>query len=436
MSKEYKGPYLRLALFLLLMCILLGAMNRFFVKTDTSRYLMLRELQEKGNLDVLFVGSSPVYYGIDPEQVTKNTGLQAFDAAVGNMELPGAAAVSELALRTNDLKYVVLALEPATLLSTHESEEAEARIMPMLPPSIAWRYYLNLVRTDNRLLTRFFYFRTMPVDSFQDFMKTCTISFRTERYAEEMANNLVETPYRGRGYHEMLLEPQEGGLFLTRNFVPEEESSVEFPKETISLVRQIEEDCKAKGTQLIVMILPMPTAAVLYSPKLMDACDSLAAYCEAEGIPFVNATRPNPAWLPDLNAYFVDVYHLCSEGAAIFSNAVSEMIKKLEAGETISDLSCPSWERFLEESDRIYNVYASVGRENGNISVNAGCIAGDMATPRYRFEAETNGERVLLQDWSEAHTFFGEDEQLEGKTLIISAETMDGTSASALRIEL
>lgn len=361
---------------------------------------MLHELRTSHDIEVLFVGSSPIYYGLNPEIIRLETGLRTFDAAVGNVGLEGAMALTECAFETNHPKYVFLALEPDMLLSVQESEEAEVRIMPMMSLKTAVHYLSEMMNSDSRFLTRLFYFRSMPVDSLHDMLKTICIRFNPEPYIKEMNQKLTDTPYRGSGYHEMLLDPPEGGLFATRLMRPSTDTLVEFPQLTKDRLRRIKSLCTANGAELIVSILPLPATTLVSSPKVMQICDTLESFCARHDIPFVNASRPSHDWMPNMDPYFVDIYHMNADGAAIYSRAMSRLIQHIAAGGDISVFQCVSWTEYLAENDRIFSVYATAKRNDDELTVTAGCIAGTDVKPYYQIDCQAeDGSVRVLQPW-------------------------------------
>ena len=430
-------PWRNLILFLLVTCGLLHCINCFCVKTDTSRYLMLHELRNSRDIDVLFVGSSPVYYGLDPEIIRNETGLRAFDAAVGNVGLEGDLALTECAFETNRPRDVFLSLEPDVLLSVQESEEAEVRIMPMLSPKTAVHYLLELMNADSRFLTRLFYFRSMPADSLRDIAKTVSIRFNAEPYIQEMNQQLTDTPYRGSGYHEMLLEPPEGGLFATRFVRPSDDVLVEFPELTKERILRMQSLCAKNGAKLIVSILPLPATVLVSSPKVMQTCDELEAFCAEQEISFINASRPSADWMPGLDAYFVDIYHLNADGAAIYSRAMARLIQHLNAGEDISAFQCHSWSEYLTENPRIFSVYATAEKTAEEVMVSAGCIAGTGVAPYYRIDglAEDGSTRVI-QPWQKNDRCSFTLDQVNGPLYVRAALDEHGSGEMYYRLTI
>ena len=112
----FKRQQTRLLCFILLLIAVLMLCNRLLVKTDTSRYLMLEELQGEEGFQIAFVGSSPVYYSIDPDIIEKDTGFKSIDAAIGNAGLESCGALVNTFLRKESAQMVILTLEPQMLI--------------------------------------------------------------------------------------------------------------------------------------------------------------------------------------------------------------------------------------------------------------------------------------------------------------------------------
>ena len=328
---------LRLAGFLLLAALVLKLMNLTLVTTDTSRALMMEELQRGGDFDVAFVGSSPVYYSIDPEIVRRTCGLRAIDAAIGNAGLESCQALTRAALRYNSLQYVVVTLEPDMLLETRENPEAEIRVMPWLHhPLDRLAYLADLCRGDDRWMTRLFYFRAAPVASLEEWIKTASIRFRLPFYREKMNAELEDTPYLGAGYHEMRLSPPEGGLLAHREFFTTTDHLSLFPPLTMTRLQEMQRVCTAHGARLIVLIPPCLLPAVTSSPRLVEACEAAEQFCGEEGICFFNMMKADRERLPSLDDRYVDIYHFDREGAALYSRFMGEFLLALSEGRDVS----------------------------------------------------------------------------------------------------
>ena len=334
----FKRQQTRLLCFILLLIAVLMLCNRLLVKTDTSRYLMLEELQGEEGFQIAFVGSSPVYYSIDPDIIEKDTGFKSIDAAIGNAGLESCGALINTFLRKESAQMVILTLEPQMLIEEIENPEAEVRLMPGLHHLRDKAAYLwDLCRTDQRWMSRLFYFRSLPVSSWDDFVKTLTIKYRTEQYRLRMESELSDTPYRGKGYHEMLLVPPEGGLAQNRSFVQGNDHIEELPMINKDRILKMARNCAARNIRFVIVIPPCLKEYIYSQPHYMEACLLLEQFCQENQIRFYNLMQVKTELLPGLQERYVDIYHFDHIGAEIYSRFMGQFILAMTEDASIED---------------------------------------------------------------------------------------------------
>ena len=110
--------------------VLLGSI--FFVKTDLFARMMILEMQERNDLELVFVGSSIARDHFNVQRISEATGKRAFNASIPCLGLQGSIALTEELYRTNNPADIVLVVEPYTFETEREGIEAEDILMPWL----------------------------------------------------------------------------------------------------------------------------------------------------------------------------------------------------------------------------------------------------------------------------------------------------------------
>ena len=172
----------------------------------------------------------------------------------------------------------------------------------------------------------------------------------------------------------------------------------------IKYMKKIADLCRERGVKLIWMTLPS-TLAELYSiDNYQYAIDYATKFLEEEtGFPYLNFSliRNREELFPD--TVFSDHIHLAQPGAEIFSRLFAEAVKRMEAGEDISDMFYDSVEEMKADVHRIVGSWLQVTRRrNGTFLAQYKSLQNEDIIPEYRLVLQT-GEDVWepLTDWTD-----------------------------------
>ena len=141
-----------------------------------------------------------------------------------------------------------------------------------------------------------------------------------------MEKELSETPYRGKGYHEMLLVPPEGGLAQNRSFVQGNDHIEELPEVNKDRILKMARKCSDRNIRFAVVIPPCLKEYILSQPQYMDACCLLEKFCMENQICFYNMMQVKPELLDGLQERYVDIYHFDTVGAEIYSRFMGKFL--------------------------------------------------------------------------------------------------------------
>ena len=422
---DQRRGWLRLIAFFIIPALFIFAANRLLLQTDAHSYYMMLEMTQRDDIDMALVGSSVVAYNIDPEVLTEKTGLTAFDVSVGTMGLPSSIAVTRQLFATNSPQIVVLVLDPNTLTSPEEDIQAQLRVFSFIKnPVERLTYTLDLMMQDGQFLDRLLLFKSQPVTSPADIRKNIEIRVDPQGYAER--NTLDEGPvsYHGRGRVRVNLTPRKGKLLRETSIRPftvtRQKGLYPYTQRKLLAFRKL---CEENGARLLVMFGPDLTAHRLATGGYADKYTAVAAFCRENGIDFYDFSIARPEFIPRMDDYFYDLYHMNFEGSQLFSEKLGEFFALYLAGEPVDQLFYASQQDYIEHIDFITNTWVTGETQGDLLVLTAGCNTGPGVTPEYRFTLVTaDGAETELRGYSEESVCSVSREALScGGTIVVYA---------------
>ena len=434
--------FVRLGLFALGFVLLLLFADTHLIQTDTIARLTLHEMQERSDIDLALVGSSIVRDHFNAQLITENTGKTAFCATVPTASLPASIALTRELYRTNSPEWVVLVTEPYNFQTVRESTEAQYKLMPYLSdPANMLDYYLRASREDGYYLDRLLMFRGFGAQSLSDVVKTIGLRYFPEQTYERLRETMDKTvSYQGSGFlrHETDERADELIRTVQREYTGYTYELLDGSREQLEHYKQL---CEENGSRLMVVIYPNHTAHALAEPGFLDYNDSLMDWCEEMGVPCFNFSFARPELMPNLDAYFFDLYHMVGEGADILSEAFCRVFNAYTASEDVSGLFYANRWAYLDSVDFTTNVwlteYGPDGEWNPALEQDearvralaetqdvymADCNHYVMYTPEYRFVLKNaDGSETLLQDYGADTLYACAPGALSGQTLRVYA---------------
>lgn len=433
-------------LFLLGFALLLAFANTHLIQTDTIACLTLREMQQREDIDLAFVGSSIVRDHFNAPRISGKTGRTAFCATVPTASMPASIALTKELYRTSHPEWVVLVTEPYNFETVREATEAQYKLMPFLSdPANQLDYYLRTSREDGYYLDRLLMFRGFGAQSLADVAKTIGLRYAPERTYARLKESMDPTvSYQGSGFLRHETDARADDLIRTvqRETTGYTYALYDGSKAQLELYRQL---CEANGSKLMVVIFPNHTAHALAEPGFLDYNDSLMKFCEEMGVPCFNFSFAKPELMPNLDGYFFDLYHMVGEGADILSDAFCRVFSAYTAGEDVSDLFYENRWAYLDSLTFTTNVWLTAYDPNGewNPALEqdearvralaqsqevylADCNHNVIYAPEYRFVLrQADGSEVLLQDYGADTLYACAPGALSGQTLRVYARLRD-----------
>lgn len=449
--------FIRLGLFALGFVLLLAFANTHLIQTDSIARMTIREMQQREDIELAFVGSSIVRDHFNAQLITGETGLPSFCATVPTASMPASIALTRELLRTNHPEWIVLVTEPYNFQTVREAPEAQYKLMPFLSdPANMLDYYLRTSREDGYYLDRLLMFRGFGAQSLSDVAKTIGLRYFPEQTFARLEKTMDPTvSYQGSGFlrHETDERADELIRTVQREYTGYTYGLYDGSKEQLELYRQL---CEENGAKLMVVIFPNLTAHALAEPGFLDYNDSLMAFCEEMGVPCFNFSFAKPELMPNLDGYFFDLYHMVGEGADILSEAFCRVFNAYTAGEDVSGLFYANRWAYLDSLTFTPNVWLTAfdpgGEWNPALEQDearvrelaktqdvylADCNHYVIYVPEYRFVLRReDGSETLLQDYGADTLYACAPGALSGQTLRVYARLRDYPESGEVWFEL
>lgn len=420
-----KREWIRLFCFFLIPILMLTAANLLLLRGDAHTFATVREATQSKRIDLALVGSSIVYADFNPQIITEKTGLETYDLTVGHMSLPGALAITRLLYQDRQPRYVALVLESDNFTKTTEDIQTQMRLNPFLVrhPLIALRYYLDLCSQDQKYVDRLLLFKGFMVRDLYDMQRNLSLWFAPDEYLSQSDLYDGVLQYQGRGF---LRYTADGHGYDALRFTPLKHDLADASPELRDFSKQklleYKALCEAHGSELWVIISPNCTAQVLGRAGFFDKNIALAAFCREQGIPFFDMSLARESFIPLLDSYYYDLYHLDGTGADIFSEKFAELINLHLAGEPTDHLFYASADEYLDSLDFITNTWLEQRSEDGQDLFVADCLHGRTIQPEYAFyTVNEDASLTLLRDYALDNTYRCDTGTLSEKKLRVYA---------------
>lgn len=393
----------RLFAFGLALLLVIALSNVFLVRTDAMSVMTLREMYARDDIELAFIGSSVVREHVNPAIIEEKTGLTSFNAAFLSASLPADIAVATELFAHHDPQWTVLVIEPYTLNTAKEYTETQFMIMNHLKsPRVKLEYYLRLCAQDGLYIDRALMFRTFYPQSLGDLGKTVGMWLTPETtFARIQAQTADQMQYMGAGFARVVSEASARDMVRQRMMrLPDPGYTYELLAPSREMLLEFKALCEAEGTNLMIVCVRNHTSHVLSEPEYLPYARSLRAFCAENGIACYDLTLAKPSLMPNLDAYYADLYHMRGEGADLFSAALGDMLARAMAGEDLSGEFYEDDAQMLAACDFITNTWITRDEDEGN-RYRADCNTGTLVVPEYRFELiGADGASTLLRDYS------------------------------------
>ncbi len=281
-----------------------------------------------GQLDTLICGSSHAFRAFIPEQLDQALGTNSYNLSHSMQTMGGRYYLLKKELNRNPVKTVILELSYNALTRNREKEGPEGDIY-------------ELGRFSN------------PLDRWSFFFSAISPSEYGKLYYDTIDRST--TAWKALFQGTMGLQSTRGYLGLDpvdQSISPEQREtvfhsllfSVKQDEQTVSYFEKCMELCREKGVRVLLITTPMPEKTLLTYDGLETVRGWYAAYAERYGCEFYdfNLLKSKTRDYPEDTAFF-DQTHVSRFGAQTFTADLCTVLRKVENGDSISDLFYKSY---------------------------------------------------------------------------------------------
>ncbi len=294
---------------------------------------------KEDSLDVLFLGSSHLYYGIQPNVLWREYGIASYDMGSAEQTVASSYFLLKEAFQYQQPKVVVLESYYLWYPDLYDSEarlrqafdgmrygKAKREMVDAMLPELGWKeqltYYLPFLKYHERW------------NALEDY------DFHTKPYL------------RGARIDYTVAEVEDPGL-------PEEASDL--PVLSLEYLGKIKELCQENNAAFVLVAIPYGTEASAERYTYRQGMNlALETWAKEQGIPFRFYQKEEPE-LIDFATDFRDQTHLNTEGAETFTTDFGAWLaEQYELENHRADVAYTSYEEDLQK----YEADAAAAREN------------------------------------------------------------------------
>ena len=323
------------AILVIILLVALGAAAlNFCLVDDTASYtrLMEHELYGQEGIDILFLGPSHCYRGVDPAVVSEKTGKRVFNASCASQPLDGSLALLREAVKYYDLQEVYLevnaeSVQNAGVFKERTNLTSVYLVSDYMRPSLNRLNFLLHASSSEHYMNSFFRARRYWREIFD--LKSVLrlvrlkLSAAYTGFAYDLAASEDEQ-YRGLGYVSGSGAVAEHGHYSKEPVRSVDLSAVS--DDWKAAMGEIIEVCRSHQIKLTVFGAPV-SGCLLASRGNYDAyIEFMRAFLKGTNVTFAEFNLLREEYFPDRQDYFKDVDHLNSRGAEVFSAVLSQDI--------------------------------------------------------------------------------------------------------------
>lgn len=329
-----------LLLILFIIILLIGFMSSYFYGEEYyyQDYRVRQSLS--GKLDTLIIGSSHALRSVKPTILNEELDVNSYNLSSPLMSMYGRYVMLEKEVKRNPIKTVFIELSFNALTLDRKTLGFEGDL-----------YVFG--RLDNTFERLKFFKNAFTVDEYKDVLSD-TIR-RTKHSLENQLNNInkgskkeansIIKQYDTFGYLEVpsndysLTSEQKKQILNTGSL------NVEMKEENLNYFDDIMKLCKKNNIRVILIVTPV-TEQMILSNRNIDTLFSqyvdLAHKYNCEYYDFNLDKKASKLYSQKTSFY--DAIHMSDQGAEIFSKRLSEIIKKVDAGENSTNEFYNSYE--------------------------------------------------------------------------------------------
>ena len=388
--------------FIVILVLLLDAAGFATSRPNVYTRIMMHEMYAEEQIDVVFIGGSRVFRGLDPEVFDSTLNINSF-----NMGSSGQGAEDVYYLLKEVFKYhspqIVIIDVPQNRLAYHKNTQPSEILFDYFKLSInKIQYMANAFEATDFSKAIFPAMRSRnikvlfsPKTAF-GYIKT-KVSPEYRMYSYSLVS-YDDEKYEGKGfvYNENPISGNHRGRIAEPRVWREErvgENEIAFLEKSIRL-------CKEYGAIPILIETPPTLSRMAQYETHIRYCEYLYEFSKRNEVDFFSFALVKNNKFMRYNKYYTDSVHLTGEGAELFSNMLSSFLQKYLNGTLdVSEYLYDSSDCLLEDCDFVFDTWFSA--EEGVLKAYA--LSGSNVKPEFEFlcKTEEDAEFAVVREYSD-----------------------------------
>lgn len=412
-EKKFREIFLVMGIvaFFLSGCMIL---NYLYWQEDIwSRILWHNFYKQTENIDYVYLGSSHVFFDLNPEILDKKNGKNNFNLSTGSQRIIESYYLLKEADRCNKIEKVYVEMYYFQSTGVYGNYREEKTIqngwrnldyMKFSFGKLDMLFHMNPMQYYIDAIFPFVRYREHLMDG--DWIKDGVDYKRTVNYKEYSFKDGTGE-FRDKGYYYIIKE-LEDPLFL-RNRMPEE---MYLTEDAEIYLRKTIEYCKKREIPIILFSSPIYEIQLMSTENYDSYANRIKEIADEYQIPYYDFNMVKEEYLPiQYSKYFKDVGHLNAKGAELYTDFFHQVVSSSQ--EDNKRYFYDSYQEKMSNVDpKVYGLYYYIvddeeiqeGELGNTRRMVIGATRGGKLEYQIFLEPDT-GESVLVQDFSENNMF-------------------------------
>ncbi len=387
-----KMAWFRAIMFLVIFVILNEIIIFAVVPKSTQPRSVLKEMYAKTtNADMVFAGSSYSVRGINPYIMDEKLNCSTMDYSFDSQRYLGTYCSLKELFKYQKPKLVILNTDIMNYIANSEDRSSYVRVAPYIKSLSSKIQFFEGFTQEGFYLDKIFIWRPVYLSSISSILSNIKgkmdpnyINYPTQTILDSYKKS--DSGYVGKGFLKMdakdsknvLNDNKLGVMKITNTDLNQIKSkNVEYFKMIVNL-------CKENNAELILIQTPLPTHRMFKEKNYFKFSEKIGEIAKEQGIDYYDYNLIKPEIFKSKSEYFIDEYHLNSNGADEFSYSLAEFLKLRSSGEDMSKYFYTS-EEYINSINYITNTWFTNKISGNKIDIKADSFHGGQVTPEYQF---------------------------------------------------
>lgn len=291
-----------------------------------------------GTIDCIVLGSSHGLAAFDTRVLDEELGCCSYNLSTVRMTLDNKYFILEKELKRNPADIVILEVAYDTLVRVESEEFSEGDV-------------IAITRMDNTLERLTYMTKYVKLDGWLNMYSRLFVSGLSYCMDVLQGNTHSKVDAGNKGFLYQTPTDLTSSEEQTRESYNYKEVSTDYPKENVEKFDKLVELCNAHGSRLIIAVAPVSDAAIWKIDGWTNFHKWMLEYCSDHGCEFYDLNMlADRYYLFNDRISFHDDTHMSGIGANACTEALCEIINRVDAGEDVSSLFYASYQQMKQDS--------------------------------------------------------------------------------------